>query len=334
MFRSYGGLQAYPSRTKDPDVVDFSTGSVGLGAVAPVFGALAHRYAMSHFGQVNSRRFVGLIGDAELDEGNVWEAILEQTVTGLENLLWIVDLNRQSLDRVVPGIRAGQLERLFQESGWQVLEAKYGRILQRLFERPGGAALQRRIDEMDNEEYQALIRLPGQQLRSRLVSVDGVDDTEVASVIQDIPDDELPSVLSNLGGHDMEELLTLLSQVDDDERPTIIFAYTIKGWGTPIAGHPLNHSMLLTEGQIAALKETLTVPAEDEWSRFNPTSPAGRLCNEAAVRLLPDASPPTEVEDRWFSNSVTHRSVRSADLEPHRDIDWLQSVRKSSLAVE
>ena len=135
------GLQAYPSRTKDPDTVDFSTGSVGLGAVAPAFGALVHRYALSHFGQVSSRRFVGVIGDAELDEGNVWEAILDQALTGIDNLLWIVDLNRQSLDRVVPGIRARQLQRLFEESGWQVLEAKYGRQLQELFERPGRCRL-------------------------------------------------------------------------------------------------------------------------------------------------------------------------------------------------
>ena len=141
MFRSFGGLQAYPSRTKDPDAVDFSTGSVGLGAVAPAFGALAHRYALSHFGHVSSRRFVGVIGDAELDEGNVWEAILDQALAGIDNLLWIVDLNRQSLDRVVPGIRARQLQRLFEESGWQVLEAKYGRQLQELFERPGGPRL-------------------------------------------------------------------------------------------------------------------------------------------------------------------------------------------------
>ena len=121
-FRSYGGLQAYPSRTKDPDIVDFSTGSVGLGAVAPAFGALAHHYAMSHFGGANSRRFVGLIGDAELDEGNVWEAILEQSLTGLGNLLWIVDLNRQSLDRVVPGIRAGQLQRLLKRAAGRYLK--------------------------------------------------------------------------------------------------------------------------------------------------------------------------------------------------------------------
>ena len=296
MFRSYGGLQAYPSRTKDPDIVDFSTGSVGLGAVAPAFGALAHRYAQSHFGDVSSRRFVGLIGDAELDEGNVWEAILEQALTGLDNLLWIVDLNRQSLDRVVPGIRAGQFEKLFEESGWRVLEAKYGRVLQGLFNQPGGAALNRRIDEMNNEEYQALIRLPGRELRSRLVSVDGVDDSELASVIRHIPDAELPSVLSNLGGHDLEELLTLLRQVDDedDDRPTIIFAYTIKGWGTPIAGHPLNHSMFLTEEQIEALRVTLDVPEGDDWSRFTPDSGAGRLCTEVTARLFPETTPSVE----------------------------------------
>ena len=288
MFRSFGGLQAYPSRTKDPDTVDFSTGSVGLGAVAPAFGALAHRYALSHFGHVSSRRFVGVIGDAELDEGNVWEAILDQALTGIDNLLWIVDLNRQSLDRVVPGIRARQLQRLFEESGWQVLEAKYGRQLQELFERPGGAALRQRIDEMSNEEYQALIRLPGEELRSRIVNCEGIDNAEVASVIQDIPDETLPSVLSNLGGHDLEELLAVLSQAEaEPESPTIIFAYTIKGWGTPIAGHPLNHSMLLSEEQIADLRERLGVSAGDEWERFDPGAPPGQLCLEVADRLFP-----------------------------------------------
>src|SRR6185369_10529846 len=83
--REFGGLQAYPSRTKDPDPVDFSTGSVGLGAAAPLFAALADRYATTHFASAEShptRRFVALIGDAELDEGNVWEAISDETIRG------------------------------------------------------------------------------------------------------------------------------------------------------------------------------------------------------------------------------------------------------------
>ncbi|MBA2679690.1 MAG: pyruvate dehydrogenase, partial [Ktedonobacteraceae bacterium] len=150
--RAFNGLQAYPSRTKDPDPVDFSTGSVGLGAVAPAFAAVAHRYAHIHFGQVTSHRFVSVIGDAELDEGSIWEAVIDESLQGLGNVLLIVDLNRQSLDRVVPGIRATQLKRLFQAANWQVLEAKYGQQLQHVFSSPGGMALRQRLDEMSNEE--------------------------------------------------------------------------------------------------------------------------------------------------------------------------------------
>ena len=42
--REFGGLQSYPSRSKDPDPVDYSTGSVGIGATAPIWGAVARRY--------------------------------------------------------------------------------------------------------------------------------------------------------------------------------------------------------------------------------------------------------------------------------------------------
>src|SRR5438270_2629782 len=173
--RAFGGLQAYPSRTKDPDPVDFSTGSVGLGAAAPLFAALTDRYAATHFrpDQADAtRRFVALVGDAELDEGNVWEAISDETIRGtrLSNVLWIIDLNRQSLDRVIPGIKVQEMEALFQGIGWQVLEAKYGRRLQAAFARRGGAALRKRIDAMPNEEYQELVRLPGDAARDRLIT--------------------------------------------------------------------------------------------------------------------------------------------------------------------
>ncbi len=303
--RSFGGLQPYPSRTKDPDHVDFSTGSVGLGAVAPAFAALAHTYAQTHFETVTSNRFVAVTGDAEMDEGNVWEAILDESLAGLGNLLWIVDLNRQSLDRVVPGIRAARLKRLFEDNGWQVLEAKFGHNLQERFNRKGGAALQERIDTMSNEEYQALIRLPGDQLRPRLIQHHNADNPDIATAIADIPDQELPALLSNLGGHDMHELLSILWKVDS-QRPTIIFAYTIKGWLLPIAGHPLNHATLLTEEQMETLRESLGIPKNDEWARFPPDSPAGRVCAAAAHRLYPDTTPqPTILEPAAIPDTLT-----------------------------
>lgn len=294
--RNYKGLQAYPSRSKDPDPVDFSTGSVGLGAVAPAFAALSHHYAQSHFAAVTSRRFIAIIGDAELDEGNVWEAVLDQSLAGLGNLLWIVDLNRQSLDRVVPGIRAGQLQRLFEESGWQVLEAKYGRRLQTLFGRPGGYLLQERIDTMSNEAYQALIRLPGAELRQQLPMIEGVFNPQLAAVVQDIPDDLLPDIVSDLGGHDFEELLRVLAQIEaEPHKPTVIFAYTIKGWGLPIAGDPLNHSKLLSAEQMDELQAKLDIPMGQEWAGFDPNSAVGQHCQAVAARLFPGQTTPAQL---------------------------------------
>ena len=279
--RAYGGLQSYPSRTKDPDPVDYSTGSVGLGAVAPIFGAVTARYLRHHFGYEDHGRFVSLVGDAELDEGNIWEAITDPVVQGLSNVLWVVDLNRQSLDRVVPGMKVARLEKLFEANDWQVIEAKYGRRLQELFARPDGPALRRHIDVMANEEYQALFTTPADQLRDRFLA--GAD-PGVKRVIEDVPDAELRAVLTDLGGHDMHELLAAYRAVEWN-RPAVVFAYTVKGWGLPIAGDRLNHAALLTEPQIDELRASMGLDRSTEWDRFDPGSLEGVRCDEVRRRL-------------------------------------------------
>ncbi len=282
--RDFGGLQSYPSRTKDPDPVDFSTGSVGLGAVAPMFAALADRYLRLHFrdtvARQPERRFVALVGDAELDEGNVWEALLEEGLGDLGNVTMIVDLNRQSLDRVVPGIRIRRVEAMFAAAGWHAIEAKYGRRLQERFERRDGDALRERIDDMDNEEYQILIRRPGPEARTRLV--DGAPAARrdaLARTVADVPDGELPELLADLGGHDQDALEGALRAADRERtRPTVVFAYTIKGWRLPFAGDSLNHSALLGADQVDGLSGPLGADAGDPWAAFAEASPERRLC--------------------------------------------------------
>src|ERR1700735_3103492 len=202
--RAFGGLQSYPSRTKDPDNVDFSTGSLGLGAAAPLFAAATRRYVDAHFGARPHSRFVALIGDAELDEGNIWEAVADPATHGLGNVLWIVDLNRQSLDRVVPGVRIAQWEQQFSAAGWHVVEAKYGQALQQAFTRPGGDALRHWIDAKPKEHYQSLFGIEAAAVRERFL--DGAPPA-VQQFCAGISDDDLAPLVKDLAGHDMDALL-------------------------------------------------------------------------------------------------------------------------------
>jgi pyruvate dehydrogenase E1 component len=281
--REFGGLQSYPSRSKDPDPVDYSTGSVGLGATAPIWGAVARRYVEGTLRKVGSGRQYSLIGDAELDEGAVWEAILDPAVAELGEVVWIVDVNRQSLDRVVPVIAVERLQAMFAGAGWQVLTLKYGRLLEELFGRPGGAALRTRIDGMPNPEYQRLLRCDAAELRRRLPAAD----PDVERLIADLDDDTLVRAFGNLAGHDLGALDEGFAQIDDG-RPTVIFAYTIKGRGLPIQGHPQNHSALLTADQIRALAADLGTDPDRPWAHLPESGPERQLCERVAVRLRRD----------------------------------------------
>jgi pyruvate dehydrogenase E1 component len=308
--RDFGGLQSYPSRTKDPDPVDFSTGSVGLGAAAPLFAGVVDRYVSAHFDMDPRRRFVALVGDAELDEGNVWEAISDPGTRGLGGVTWIIDFNRQSLDRVVPGIRSAELASVFADHGWHVVTLKYGPRLRAAFALDGGETLRRRIDEMPNPEYQSLLRQNGPEIRDALVGgARQAHRSKLARVLESYPDEELAGLIGDLGGHDLGDVIDGLRACDaETERPSVIFAFTIKGWGLPIAGHPLNHSAVLSPTQIDELRAALADPA-DEWAGFDPDSPEGELCARARARteededrpritLDPSAVPP-ELGDTW-----------------------------------
>jgi pyruvate dehydrogenase E1 component len=305
--REFGGLQSYPSRLKDPVPADYSTGSVGIGATAPVWGALARRYVDTHFGAGGTGRQWSLVGDAELDEGAVWEAVLDPMVAELGEVVWVVDLNRQSLDRVVPMMGATRLQGMFTAAGWQVLTVKYGRLLEELFARRGGEHLRDRIDEMTNPEYQRMLRRSPAELRSMLPG-EGPGAAAIAELIADVPDDDLRAAVRNLGGHDLGALRAAFERIDDT-RPTVVLAYTLKGYGLATEGHPQNHSALLTEAQIGQLAAELGVDPADPWATFPAGSAPGRLLAEAADRLRrpeqPPATPPAVPADLGRTPSGT-----------------------------
>ena len=253
---------------------------------------------------------MSVVGDAELDEGAIWEALVDPIVPRLGEVLWVVDLNRQSLDRVVPDIAAGRITKMFEAAGWQTITLKYGRRLEELFARDGGEALRRRIDEMPNEEYQRLLGAPEPILRDALAR------GGAQRLIADVDDGELALSLRDLGGHDLSLLLDAFATADAQKnQPSVIFAYTIKAWRLPTEGHPTNHSSLLTQDQWEQLAGDLGADPADPWAAFAEDSAEASLCAEAAERLrrqpLPPprpVHPPVELNVRYATRDSTQQA--------------------------
>jgi pyruvate dehydrogenase E1 component len=281
--REFGGLQSYPSRSKDPNPADYSTGSVGIGATAPIWAGLARRYVNDHAGHAGVGRQYSLVGDAELDEGACWEAILDPMVAELGEVCWVVDFNRQSLDRVVPTLGAARLEGMFAAAGWQVLTVKYGQLLEELFTRRGGPELRTRIDTMTNPEYQRMLRRDADAVRAHLPG-EGPDADAITALVATLDDATLLRAIRNLGGHDLAALGAAFDAVADD-RPTVVIAYTVKGYGLASEGHPQNHSALLTAEQLAALAASVGVNLDDRWAAFPDGSAEAVACRDVAERL-------------------------------------------------
>jgi pyruvate dehydrogenase E1 component len=267
-FRGYKGAQSYPSRTKDSDDVDFSTGSVGLGVAQTLFSSLVQDYVRAHGWGLDrpEGRMIALLGDAELDEGNIFEALLEGWKQGVRNCWWIVDYNRQSLDAVVREGLWERYENLFRNFGWDVVVLKYGSLQQAAFAEPGGEVLRRWIDRCPNQLYSALVFQGGAAWRKRLTDEIG-DQGPVSRLIDSRSDDELARLMGNLGGHDLRAIIEAFDAIDHD-RPVCFIAYTIKGAGLPFAGHKDNHSGLMTPAQMETFRAAMNIRPGREWDAF------------------------------------------------------------------
>lgn len=334
--RDFGGLQAYPSRTKDPFPVDYSTGSVGLGAAAPVFGALADRYVDDHVAPGPCGRFVSLLGDAELDEGNIWEAVFEPQLADLERVLWIVDLNRQSLDRVIPTARSRDLAERFAAAGWSVIELRYGEPLRRAFALPDGHLLRGALDRLPNDAYQRLLVGDDDTVADVLLDAVAVSDRPALARVLVAVDRPLGALVRSLGGHDLGDVVDAVARADAIDAPTVILASTIKGYGLPFAAHPGNHSALLGQAQIGELRASLGLTLETEWDRFPDGSPEDAACRGAAERLARAPAPnaaPIAIPERVGARAAARTSTQEAFGRLLLDLARIEGVAERLVTV-
>lgn len=319
-FRGFGGVQSYPSRTKDIDDVDFSTGSVGLGVAITAFASLVQDYinAKNWGNDVPLGRMVALVGDAELDEGNIYEALQEGWKNDLRNTWWIIDYNRQSLDGVVREGLFARIEKIFAAFGWDMVRVKHGVLQRAAFEEPGGEKLRDWIDACPNQDYSALTFMGGSVWRKRLMDDLG-DQGEVSALINRRSDDELAALMENLGGNCVETMAETFATVDHD-RPTCFLAYTIKGWGTPIAGHKDNHGGLMNTTQFAEWQAHMGIAAGQEWE------PLAGVTDPDALRQFLSKVPFFAKGPRRFQD--TSIDVPSIDLSSDREISTQMAFGK------
>ncbi len=322
--RQLGGVQSYPSRVKDGPEVDFSTGSVGLGVAMTTFSALMADYVRLHnLGRTDlpPGRHIAIAGDAELDEGNIYEALMEGWKHDVRNLWWIVDYNRQSLNSVVPDRLFGRIEGLFRDMGWNVVTIKYGRKLEAAFALEGGEALRAWIDDCPNSLYSALTFQGGASWRQALLA--DLGRSKARMIIDALADEELGALMTNLGGHDIETMIDTLRAEADDDQPTCFIAYTIKGMGLPFAGHKDNHAGLMTKEQMEVFRSSMGIRPGHEWDIFEgldisedelrgfladcpfatPLTPEGRVLS-APVVPVPLSLPVAKIAGRRMSTQA------------------------------
>src|SRR3954463_475364 len=278
-FRGFGGAQSYPSRTKDRIPVDFSTGSVGLGVAITLFASLIQDYLTAH-GWIDDKdrgRFVALIGDAELDEGNIYEAIIEGAKHDVRNLWWIVDYNRQSLDATSADRMFERFDEIFRSCGWRVVELRYGKKLRAALD--SSPELKDWFEQLSNAELSALHYQGGAAWRTRIEAELGKN---AAGFLKDHDDAALASLFTDLGGHCMETLVEAFDAAQDDV-PTLFIAWPTKGFGLPFAGHKDNHAGLMNPTQLAALREAMGVREGQEWEPLEGIGDNARIGVEAPI---------------------------------------------------
>jgi pyruvate dehydrogenase E1 component len=292
-FRGLGGAQSYPSRTKDRIPVDFSTGSVGLGVAITLFASLVQDYLTAHgwMDEKDRGRFVALIGDAELDEGNIYEALIEGYKHDVRNLWWIIDYNRQSLDATSADRMFERFDEIFKSCGWRVVELRYGKKLRAALD--ANSKLKTWFEALPNAELSALHYQGGAAWRARIDSDLG---KQAAKFLSEHDDAGLAKLFSDLGGHCMETLVEAFDAAQDDA-PTLFIAWTIKGYGLPFAGHKDNHAGLMNPTQLAALRESMGVREGQEWE---PLEGVGDNARGAVDALLDRSRVAREKRSRSF----------------------------------
>ncbi|MFK5955480.1 MAG: pyruvate dehydrogenase [Planctomycetota bacterium] len=267
-------FQSYHAAS-DPDAWRIlPSGTVGIPPVNSGYLALAWDYLVDH--GVEEKRdihFWSLLGDSEFREGSLMEAITDFAERELNNVTWILDYNRQSLDgtritnnQVFDGTDADRIRRTMQANGWEVLELAHGRLRQSAFTGPGGKALRAVFEKgLTDYELQGLLwKRDADLIRESIKRIDA----KAVKAIADLSDEDLLALFADLGGHDMVLILEAYAAARQSKKPTMVLAHTIKGLGLDSYAQPGNHSSVPNEAEVGRMMQAQGTDMEHPYARL------------------------------------------------------------------
>ncbi|HEY7726219.1 MAG TPA: pyruvate dehydrogenase (acetyl-transferring), homodimeric type, partial [Anaeromyxobacteraceae bacterium] len=231
------GLSSYPHPWLMPDFWQFPTVSMGLGPLMAIYQARFMRYLRDRgLADTEGRKVWCMAGDGEMDEPEAMGAIGMAGRERLDNLIFVVNCNLQRLDGPVRGNGKiiQELESEFRGAGWNVVKVVWGRHWDPLLARDKTGALERRMMEAVDGDYQTYRSKNGAYVRQHFFNT-----PELRQMVADYSDDDIWNL--NRGGHDPFKVYAAYHAASNHQgEPTVILAKTIKGYGMGESGEAMN----------------------------------------------------------------------------------------------
>jgi len=246
------GLSSYPHPRLMPEYWRFPTVSMGLAGLQAIYQARFLKYLQKREisdSESRTQRVWALLGDGEMDEPESTGAIAIAAREKLDNLCFVINCNLQRLDGPVRGNNKviEELEGLFNGAGWNVIKVIWGSAWEELFEKDKDGALQQKLNETPDGEFQHIAQYTPEDWREKFFTDD------LASLVEDWEDERFDKLIR--GGHDPVKVYNAYLQATETEgKPTVILAHTVKGWEQGEAGEASNVTHKTKEFNADALK--------------------------------------------------------------------------------
>src|ERR1700730_13148057 len=259
------GLSSYPHPRLMPDFWEFPTVSMGLGPLNAIYQARFNRYLYNrHIADTSESRVWCFLGDGECDEPETLGALSRAARDQLDNLIFVVNCNRQRLDGPVRGNGKiiQELEGIFRGAGWNVVKVIWAREWDDLLARDVSGVLVDRMNTTTDGEFQKYATENGAYIREHFFG----PDPRLRRLVEHLSDDDLRHL--RRGGHDYRKLYSAYKlALEQKGTPTATLAHTVKGWtlGSLFEGRNATHQIKkIGEAELRAFRDTLELPISDK----------------------------------------------------------------------